>query len=649
LSETSLDIPTQHPLARGMAVIAAFVETLPNSAGVYRMLNTGGELLYVGKAKNLKKRVTSYAKGIAHSGRILRMIAETTTMEFITTETETEALLLEANLIKQLRPRYNVLLKDDKSFPYVMLTHHEAPQLLRHRGARVDAGDYFGPFLSSWAVNESINTLQRAFLLRTCTDSVYESRTRPCLLHQIKRCSAPCTGEISKQNYAELVGEARDFLQGKSAQIQKCLADEMQTASDHLEFERAAGFRDRLTALSSIQSSQGINPKQVEEADVFAIDVQAGKFCVEVFFFRNWQNWGNRAYFPRADKSLSLDEVLSSFMAQFYADKPAPKLILVSHDMQERALLIAALSQKMGYAVEIAHPKRGEKLDLVNHALSNTKAALERLLSEKSSQGKLLEALAVALKLPHPLRRVEVYDNSHMRGTNAIGAMIVAGESGFIKAQYRTWTIAAPETIAGDDLGMMREVFSRRFSRLIKEQGLEHVQAFLDAQRTTQTETEDDVASDTEDFPPIPDLIVIDGGINQLNAAMQVLTELGLAQLSVVSIAKGIDREAGRETFFMPSCTPFKLPPRDPALYFIERLRDEAHRFAIGTHRAKRSKAFVQNPLDEIVGIGAARKRALMLHFGSAKAVARASMEDLQRASSINAATARLVYQFFQS
>lgn len=620
---------------RGTEVIRHFWNTLPNAPGVYRMLDAKGDVLYVGKAKSLKSRVGSYARGQAHSNRIARMIGQTTSMEFVTTATETEALLLEANLIKQLKPRYNVLLRDDKSLPYILLTaDHEAPQLVKHRGARKRKGDYYGPFASVWAVNRTINALQRAFLLRSCNDSYYENRTRPCLLFQIKRCSGPCTNEISSEDYAELVSEARAFLSGKSNAVKQRITDEMQAAAEELEFERAARCRDRLAALSAIQGVQGINTQSVEEADVFALDEQAGQFCVEVFFFRNWQNWGNRAYFPKADKSMSREEVLGSFMAQFYDDKPPPRLILLSHEIEDAELMAAALSTRTETRVEIHSPQRGERRQLIEYALRNAREALGRRLADTSSQQKLLVSLGQAFGLPKVPRRVEVYDNSHIMGTNAVGAMVVAGVNGFMKQHYRTFNMKSEDLKPGDDYGMMREMLQRRFARLVKEE-------------PRGSETDGQTGDDA--FPAWPDLVLIDGGKGQLEAARQALAEVGVSEddVSLVGIAKGRDRDAGRETFFKPGQAPFKMPPRDPALYFVQRLRDEAHRFAIGAHRAKRKRELVKNPLDEIPGIGPTRKRALLHHFGTVKAIQRAALEDLMKAPGVNAATARAVFDFF--
>ncbi|MEN3931235.1 excinuclease ABC subunit UvrC [Microvirga sp. W0021] len=630
---------------RGKDVIRNFWETLPNSPGVYRMFDEAGNVLYVGKAKNLKKRVATYARGVGHSNRIVRMIAETTAMQFVTTATETEALLLEANLIKQLKPRYNVLLRDDKSLPYIMLTaDHEAPQLVKHRGSRKRAGHYYGPFANAGAVNRTVAALQRAFLLRTCADSYYENRSRPCLLYQIKRCAGPCTREISLSDYQELVNEARGFLSGKSNAIKERIAGMMQNASEQLEFERAAYFRDRLAALSAIQGTQGINTHTLEEADVFALDEQAGQFCVEVFFFRNWQNWGNRSYFPKAGVSTSVAEILASFVAQFYDDKPAPRQVLLSHDVEELDVLSAALSERAGAKVEVLVPKRGERKQVVEYARRNAHEALGRRLSERASQQKLLTALGEAFGLTKPIERVEVYDNSHIMGTNAVGAMIVAGRNGFMKPHYRTFNIKSEELTPGDDYGMMREVLQRRFARLMKEFPPSRLTGTPEAEASSEVH---DIADKA--FPAWPDLILIDGGKGQLDAAVQALESVGVIpeDVAVVGIAKGRDRDAGRETFFMEGKAPFKLPPRDPTLYFVQRLRDEAHRFAIGTHRAKRTRAIRQNPLDEISGIGPVRKRALLHHFGTVKAIQQASLEDLQRVPGINAATAEIIFDHF--
>ena len=647
-------------LKAGTEVIAGFVRNLPNAPGVYRMFDAAGDVLYIGKAKNLKKRVGQYAAGRAHTNAVARMISETAQMEFVTTGTETEALLLESNLIKQLRPRYNVLLRDDKSFPYILLTgDHPAPQITKHRGSRQRKGDYYGPFASVWAVKRTVDALQKAFLLRSCSDSFYENRTRPCLLFQIKRCAAPCTGEISMADYARLAAEARGFLSGRVSTVKQELATRMQAASGNMEFETAARYRDRLAALSAVTSSQDINTQSVEEADVFAIDEQAGQFCVEIFFFRNFQNWGNRALFPRADRNLPVTEVLASIIAQFYDDKPAPRLVLISHAVEDMDVLGDALSARMGFKIEVAAPKRGEKRDLVDMALKNAREALGRKLAETTAQTKLLVSLGQAFGLTTAPRRVEVYDNSHIMGTNAVGGMVVAGPDGFMKTHYRTFNISS-STIAGDDYGMMREVLTRRFSRLVKENGAEDSvssPAVVNGNREGDPGTQPEAGSpslaalagdDSQTaFPAWPDLIIVDGGKGQYEAARRVLAEIGVSHVPLVAIAKGEERNAGRETFFAAGREPFKLPPRDPALYFVQRLRDEAHRFAIGTHRAKRKRDAMKNPLDEIAGIGPTRKRALLLHFGTLKAIQRASLEDLAKAPGVNLATAKAVHDYF--
>ncbi len=627
-------------LAAGRAAITRAVKHAPSAPGVYRMIDGKGEVLYVGKAKNIKKRVTAYTRPTGHDSRIVRMISGTVTMEFVTTKTETEALLLEANLIKRLRPRFNVLLRDDKSFPFILITSdHWAPQILKHRGARTRPGHYYGPFASAGAVNRTINALQRAFLLRSCSDSFFEGRTRPCLLYQIKRCSAPCTQEIDFAGYSDLVREANEFLSGRSRLVQKEMAAEMDTASSALDFERAAVYRDRLSALSAITSHQGINPRTLEEADVFALHQAGGYSCVEVFFFRTGQNWGNRAYFPKADRALGAGEVLSAFLAQFYDDKPPPRLVLASHDFEERALLAAALTAKSGRKVEVSVPQRGERKELVLHALANAREALARKLADTSSQQKLLKALSETFALPRQPRRIEVYDNSHIAGSNAVGAMVVAGPEGFRKNQYRKFNIRSAELTPGDDFGMLREVLQRRFKRLLEESPRLTADAALAAVLTGEP--------DEGNEQPWPDLVLIDGGQGQLSAAAETLAALGVTDVPLVAIAKGPDRDAGRETFFMPGRTPFKLPPRDPLLYFIERLRDEAHRFAIGSHRTRRKKDIRESGLQEIPGIGPTRKRALLRHFGTLKAIERASLPDLAQVPGINAETARKIYEFF--
>ncbi|QLF70020.1 excinuclease ABC subunit UvrC [Peteryoungia desertarenae] len=620
----------------GAELIAEFVKQLPNAPGVYRMMNADRDVLYVGKARSLKKRVSNYAQGRLHSNRLTRMVRETTHMEFVTTRTEVEALLLEANLIKRLRPRFNVLLRDDKSFPYILITgDSRSPAIYKHRGARARKGDYFGPFASASAVGRTINSLQRAFLLRTCTDSVFESRTRPCLLYQIKRCSGPCTHEISDQDYMGLVREAKDFLSGKSQNVKEAIAQAMNEAAEDLDFERAAVYRDRLAGLSHVQSHQGINPAGVEEADVFAIHHEGGLCCIQVFFFRAGQNWGNQAYFPKADPQLSSAEVLNAFLAQFYDDKPVPRLILISEKIEEQELLSTALAEKAGHKIQISVPLRGEKKDLIDHVAGNAREAHGRKLAETASQSRLLTGLAETFGLPYVPRRIEIYDNSHIMGTNAVGGMVVAGPEGFVKGQYRKFNIKSTDITPGDDFGMMREVMTRRFSRLIKEEGL-----------PDRTAPADD-AGDTP-FPAWPDLILIDGGQGQMTAVRAILEELGITDhVIAIGVAKGADRDAGRERFFMRDKPDFTLPPRDPVLYFIQRLRDEAHRFAIGSHRARRKKEMVKNPLDEIGGIGPTRKRALLQHFGTAKAVSRAAINDLMAVDGISEAVARQIYNHF--
>jgi excinuclease ABC subunit C len=623
-------------LAMGHAAIENAVRHAPTSAGVYRMLNAANDVLYVGKAKNVRKRLASYARvTAAQPARIMRMIAATVTVEIVSTSTETEALLLEANLIKQLRPRFNVQLRDDKSFPYILITgDHWAPQILKHRGAQSRPGRYFGPFASAGAVNRTITALQRAFLVRSCTDAFFESRTRPCLLYQIRRCSGPCTGEIDFPGYTELVREATDFLSGRSRSVKQQLAGEMEKASGELAFETAALYRDRLAALSAIQSQQGINPRSVEEADVFAIHQEGGYSCVEVFFFRTGQNWGNRAYFPRAEKSFTAEEVLASFLAQFYDDKPPPKLILLSHQLEESSLLADALSIKAGFKVEVSTPRRGEKKEMIAHALTNAREALGRKLADTATQTRLLQALAATLKLPHPPQRIEVYDNSHIQGTNAVGAMIVAGPDGFIKNQYRKFNIKSEGLTPGDDYAMMREVLQRRFKRLMAGA------AEGDAAKPTPSE---------DSFPQWPDLVIIDGGRGQLNAAREIFEGLGLTQVALLAVAKGPDRDAGRETLFMPDREPLKLEPRDPVLYFIQRLRDEAHRFVIGSHRKLRKKDIREAGLQEIPGIGPSRKRALLHHFGTLKEIERASIADLGKVPGVSAESARKIFEFFHA
>jgi len=617
------------PNVRGADLIRDFVTRLPAKPGVYRMYDGKGDVIYVGKARNLKNRVSNYTRPWGHSSRIATMIALTANMEFVTTSTEAEALLLEANLIKKLKPRFNVVLRDDKSFPYILIARdHGVAQLAKHRGARNRKGSYYGPFASAGAVNRAINTLQKAFLIRTCTDSVYANRTRPCLLYQIKRCAAPCVNYIEKPAYDELVKEAEAFLNGKSQTVKAELAKQMEEAAEALDFERAATFRDRIQAMSFVTQTQGINPQSVEEADVFGLAQEGGQTCIQVFFFRSFQNWGNRAYYPKADSSHEPAEILAAFMAQFYDDKPVPDLVLLSHDIEERELLEEALSTHAGRRIEVAVPQRGEKKGLVEHAVTNAREALGRRMAESSSQAKLLDGVQRVFGLAEAPRRIEVYDNSHIQGTNPVGAMIVAGPDGFLKSQYRKFNIRT-EDIGQDDFAMMREVLTRRFSRLLKEQGEER-----------GDEQEKDVQA-------WPDLVLIDGGQGQLSAAKSVLDELGLSDLPVAGVAKGPDRDAGREHFHVPGRASFMLESRDPVLYYIQRLRDEAHRFAIGSHRARRSRAIGVNPLDEIAGIGPLRKKALLQAFGSAKSVARASVTDLSAVEGVSHALAQAIYDHF--
>jgi excinuclease ABC subunit C len=619
------DSPTLTAPPAGAELIRDVARHAPDSPGVYRMMGEGGEVLYVGKARSLKKRVLQYAQGRFHTQRIALMVSLTRSMELVTTATETEALLLECNLIKALKPRFNVVLRDDKSFAELMIRRdHPAPQVRKHRGAHTIKGDYFGPFASTWAVNRTLNTLQKAFLLRSCSDSVYDSRTRPCMLHQIKRCSAPCVELVSQADYGALVDEAEAFLKGKSREVTARLSREMQAASDELDFETAARLRDRIRALSAISMEQSINPQSVEEADVISLFAEGGHACVQVFFFRAGQNWGNWASFPRVDKTDGEAEILSAFIGQFYENKPPPRLILCSHPPAEAELLAEALTLKAERKVEIATPQRGEKRDLVEHALTNAREALGRKMSESSAQAKLLEGVAEVFGLEAPPRRVEIYDNSHVMGTNAVGAMVVAGPDGFQKSQYRKFNIRAQDLVPGDDYGMMREVLTRRFARLVKEE---------EAQGG-EVETR-------------PDLVLIDGGAGQLKAVHEVMIELGVDDIPVVGVAKGPDRDAGREHFFLPGRAPFMLEMKSPVLYYLQRLRDESHRFAIGTHRQKRAGAMLKNPLDEIDGVGAKRKTALLHAFGSARGVSRAAVADLAKVEGLNEALAQRIFDYF--
>lgn len=607
----------------GHELIQDYVKKLDSSPGVYRMLDAQARVLYVGKARNLKNRVSNYARLSGHSARIARMISETTQMMFLTTKTETEALLLEQNLIKQLKPRYNVLLRDDKSFPNILVTtDHDFPQIKKHRGAKKEKGAYYGPFASAGAVNFTLAQLQRVFMLRNCSDAMFETRTRPCLQYQIKRCTAPCVGRISAQDYGESVSDAQRFLSGKSTQIQETLAKQMAKASEAMEFERAAALRDRIRAMTQVQTSQGINPRTVPEADIIALHMDGGQACVQVFFIRANQNWGNRDFYPRIAPDHSPAEVMEAFVAQFYDTKEPPRQLILSHDIDNADLVQEMLSEKVGRKVDIVVPQRGEKLELVSGAMRNAKESLARRMSESATQAKLLRGLAEAFDLDAPPNRIEVYDNSHIQGSNAVGGMIVAGPEGFMKNQYRKFNIKGDDITPGDDFGMMKEVLMRRFSRLLKE----------DPERQSTA---------------WPDLLLIDGGAGQVSAVAEILKELGVDDIAMLGVAKGIDRDHGKEEFYVTGKPVFALQRNDPVLYFIQRLRDEAHRFAIGTHRAKRAKAFVANPLDEIAGVGAARKRALLAHFGSAKAVSRANLADLKAVDGVSGALAEKIYDFF--
>ncbi|MCQ0971322.1 excinuclease ABC subunit UvrC [Paracoccus sp. TK19116] len=619
------DAQTGKPPRTGQAAIQRYLRNLESSPGVYRMLDAQGAVLYVGKARDLKARVSNYARVSGHSARITRMIRETHSMMFLTTRTETEALLLEQNLIKQLKPRYNVLLRDDKSFPNILVAKsHAFPQIKKHRGAKSEKGDYYGPFASAGAVNRTLTQLQRVFLLRNCSDSTFETRTRPCLLFQIKRCSAPCVGRISAEDYGALVGDAERFLQGKSTAIQAQLGRDMAEAAQSMEYERAAALRDRIRALTAVQSVQAINPKGVAEADIVALHMENGQACVQVFFIRGNQSWGNRDFYPRLGGAESADEVMQAFLLQFYDDKPPPRLILLSHGAEDPELTAEVLAERAGRKVELAVPQRGEKQELVNNALRNAAESLARRMSESAAQARLLEGVAEAFELPAAPRRIEIYDNSHIQGAAAVGGMIVAGPEGFIKSQYRKFNIKGTEITPGDDFGMMREVLTRRFQRLLKE----------DPDRQTEA---------------WPDLLLIDGGAGQVSAVEGILGDLGVEDIPIIGVAKGIDRDQGKEEFHRPGARPMALRMNDPVLYFIQRLRDEAHRWAIGTHRARRAKQALANPLDDVPGVGAARKRALLAHFGSAKAVRGAAMADLQAVDGISAAMAKTIYDHFHA
>ncbi|MEN8919046.1 MAG: excinuclease ABC subunit UvrC [Octadecabacter sp.] len=611
------DIPTGHDVIQG------YLRTLDSSPGVYRMLDSESRVLYVGKARNLKNRVSNYARPAGHSARISTMISHTATMMFLTTNTETEALLLEQNLIKQLKPKYNVLLRDDKSFPNILISgDHDFPRIEKHRGAKKKAGNYYGPFASAGAVNRTLNTLQRAFLLRSCSDSDYESRTRPCLQYQIKRCSAPCVGKIAQDDYKQLVKDAERFLSGKSTEMQASLAERMNKASEEMEFERAAALRDRIKALTQVQTSQGINPRGVNEADVIALHRDGGQACVQVFFIRANQNWGNKDYYPRVSGDEDASEVMQAFVGQFYTDREPPRILLLSHGLDDEDLVTEALAEKAGRKVEVIVPQRGEKAELVSNAARNARESLGRKMSETATQGRLLRGLKEAFDLAEVPQRVEVYDNSHIQGAFAVGAMIVAGPEGFDKNQYRKFNIKGEDLTPGDDFGMMKEVLTRRFKRLLKE----------DPDRELGT---------------WPGLLLIDGGAGQVSAVREIMSELGVGDVPMVGVAKGVDRDHGKEEFYRTGKPVFALQRNDPVLYFVQRMRDEAHRFAIGTHRAKRSKAIGATPLDDVQGVGAKRKRALLQHFGSAKAVGRAALADLKAVDGISDSIAETIYGYF--
>ena len=607
----------------GHDVIRGYLRSLDGSPGVYRMLDAQARVLYVGKARNLRARVSNYARPTGHTGRIARMIRETASMMFLTTATETEALLLEQNLIKQLKPRYNVLLRDDKSFPNILVTKaHDYPMIKKHRGAKREKGAYYGPFASAGAVNRTLAQLQRVFMLRNCSDTMFEGRTRPCLQYQIKRCTAPCVGYITREDYASQVGDAERFLSGRSTEIQEKLAQDMQTASDEMEFEKAAALRDRIKALTQVQTAQGINPRTVKDADVIALHLEKGQACVQVFFIRGGQNWGNRDFYPRVGADVEEPEVLEAFVGQFYDSKEPPRQLILSHALEDNALMAAALGERLGRKVEILVPIRGEKAELIDGALRNARESLARKMAESATQAKLLKGLAEAFDLAAPPGRIEVYDNSHIQGAHAVGAMIVAGPDGFMKNQYRKFNIRGEELTPGDDFGMMKEVLKRRFKRLLKE----------DPERSKGL---------------WPDLLLIDGGAGQVSAVASIMREMGVEDIAMVGVAKGVDRDHGKEEFHRVGARPMALRHNDPVLYFVQRLRDEAHRFAIGTHRAKRSKAVSASPLDEVPGVGAARKRALLAHFGSAKAVSRAALADLKAVEGVSEALAQRVYDHF--
>ena len=615
--------PDDETKLTGYARIEAYLRTIDGSPGVYRMLDEESRVLYVGKARNLRARVSNYARPGNHSGRIARMISETASMMFLTTRTETEALLLEQNLIKQLKPRYNVLLRDDKSFPNILVANdHAYPQIKKHRGAKKEKGNYYGPFASAGAVNRTLNQLQRVFLLRNCTNSDFETRTRPCLQYQIKRCSGPCVGLISPEDYAATVRDAELFLQGRTKGIQQTLAVQMSEASEAMEFERAAALRDRIKALTQVQTAQGINPQSTEEADIIGLHIDGGQACVQVFFIRANQNWGNHDYYPRISGEEDASEVMEAFVGQFYTNREPPRAIILSHGLDNDDLMTAALTEKAGRKIEVIIPQRGEKAELIQGALRNARESLARKMSETATQARLLKGLTEAFDLPRVPARIEVYDNSHIQGAFAVGAMVVVGADGFDKNQYRKFNIRGDDITAGDDFGMMKEVMTRRFKRLLKE----------DPDRTSGM---------------WPDLLLIDGGAGQVSSVREIMEALGVGDVPMVGVAKGEDRDAGKEVFYRTGKPIFALRHNDPVLYFIQRMRDEVHRFAIGTHRAKRSKAIGATPLDEVPGVGAARKRALLAHFGSAKAVARANLADFKAVEGVSANMAQKIYDYF--
>jgi excinuclease ABC subunit C len=639
------------PALKGAEAIRDAWTRLPTRPGVYRMISADGEVLYVGKAKSLKARVAQYAQGRGHTNAITRMISQTVSLEVIVTATETEALLLETNMIKRLKPRFNVLMRDDKSFPYIAIrTDHAVAALQKHRGAKSFRGKFYGPFASAGAVNHTLNTLQKAFLLRSCSDSTFSGRTRPCMLHQIKRCSAPCVNLVSESEYARLVHDAADFLEGRTVDLQDRLAAEMREASDALAFESAARLRNRIRALASVRASQGINPSTFTEADVFALYQEGGQSCVQVFFFRAGQNWGNRAYFPRHNAEETPADVMLAFLAQFYDEREPPKLVLTNVEPNDHALLQEALCFRAERNVEIRTPQRGEKKDVVDAAVLNAREALGRRMAETGSVAKLLDGVAETFALPRPPERIEVYDNSHIQGTNALGAMIVAGPDGFVKNQYRKFNMKAEE-FEGDDFAMMKAMIKRRFARMMAEAHPSQAEAptdgaIADGGVDFSKERESDVPETK--FAARPDLVLIDGGEGQLNAALDALEELGLkGKIAIVGIAKGVDRDAGRERFFMPGRAPFRLDEKSPVLYYLQRLRDEAHRFAIGAHRGKRSAGLTKSPLDEIGGIGPTRKRALLDRFGSARGVSRAALAELEQVEGVNTELAKRIHDFF--